>query len=142
MTKSEYQLLAHQYRLYRYNANLEIRSLLYCGQQDMLQEKTEAWLEDFLDQHPCLRPQLDWRFDIGEFRDRLEDKWENYMEDNLCNFDFALDRGGLKQKRLRLAKLDLPSYEDERDPTGQDEYINQLGGIGEIDEPTTLANMQ
>lgn len=107
MKQHEYKLLAHQYRLYRYNANLEIRSLLYCGQQDMLQEKTEGWLESFLDHHPCLRPQLDWRYDIGEFRDRLEDKWENYMDDNLCDFDFALDRGGLKQKRLRLAKLDL-----------------------------------
>jgi len=31
---------------------------------------------------------------------------------------------------------------DERDPTGQDETLNQLGGIGEIDEPTTLADMQ
>jgi len=31
---------------------------------------------------------------------------------------------------------------DERDPTGQDETLNQLGGIGEIDEPITLANMQ
>ena len=31
---------------------------------------------------------------------------------------------------------------DERDPTGQDEVLNQLGGIGEIDEPITLANMQ
>ena len=31
---------------------------------------------------------------------------------------------------------------DERDPTGQDETLNQLGGSGEIDEPITLANMQ
>lgn len=31
---------------------------------------------------------------------------------------------------------------DERDPTGQDETLNQLGGSGEIDEPTTLADMQ
>ena len=31
---------------------------------------------------------------------------------------------------------------DERDPTGQDETLNQLGGVGEIDEPITLANMQ
>ena len=78
MIKKHYKLLAHQFRLYAYNAKLEMRSLLYCGQQDALQEQTEAWLENFLDHHPCLRPQLDWRYDFGDFGDKLADKWEAF----------------------------------------------------------------
>ena len=132
MTKKHYKLLAHQFRLSRFNARLAAHGLP-CGQDDAILEANEAYCESFLDEWPCLRPQLDWRYDFGDLGDKLADRWEDYQMAQLIIYPHPT-----RTRLTRLARLDL----DECDPTGQDEELNQLGGIGEIDEPTTLANMQ